>query len=305
MRLLLAAPGLAFACAALGVAAIPATWPAAVSAATPVVTSARAPVAAPVAALDPAQSPAQETAAEVAAKLRDVFAAEGIHLDIARGLASVPAEVLVRGDLLEYLVVNPRGAVHESAFLTSVAASRINAALLALGVEPGRNASWKRRDPPPTLEEMRDGVPAFDVTPPSGDGFYVYVAWKLDGETYFHRMEDLILDLRTGATMRRHRWVYLGSRMLKLRGDENQEAFAADLEGNLISIAYFEQGNTLLTGALPECVDQTIWQSNFWLLPERESAVELVFARERLTQCPADVEARLREALRVAPREAR
>ncbi len=248
---------------------------------------------------------AQDPAADVAAKLREVFAAEGVLLDVPRGYTSVPAEILVRGDLLEYLVVNPRGAVHESAFLTSVAASRINAALLALGAEPGRNARWQRKDPPPTLEEMRDGAPAYDVTPPEGDGFYLYVAWKLDGETCFHRMEDLILDLRTGATMRRHRWVYLGSRMIKLRGDEGQEAFAADLEGNLINIAFFEQGNTLLTGALPECIDQTVWQSNFWLLPERESPVELVFALERLVQCPADVEARLREATRVAPRESR
>ncbi len=253
-----------------------------------------------------AQDSAPQTSSdEVGAKLREVFAAEGIHFDAAAGVASVPAEILVRGELLEYLVVNPRGATHESAFLTSIAASRINAALLALGVEPGRNARWTRKDPPPTLEEMRDGAPAFDVAVPEGDGFYLYVAWKLDGETYFYRMEDLILDLRTGSTMRRHRWVYLGSRMLKLRGDDGQEAFAADLEGNLICIAFFEQGNTLLTGALPECVDQTIWQSNFWLLPARESPVELVFARERLDRCPKEIEARLHEARRVEPREPR
>lgn len=281
----LAVPCLAVGCAAVAVAAVRA---ASVSGGV---------AASPVSAQDPAP--------DVAETLRDAFAAEGILLDVANGVASVPAEILVRGDLLEYLVVNPRGAVHESAFLTSITASRINAALLALGVEPGRNARWKRKDPPPTLEQMRDGVPAYDVTPPEGDGFYVYVAWKLDGETHFHRMEDLILDLRTGATMRRHRWVYLGSRMVKLRGDQSQEAFAADLEGNLINIAFFEQGNTLLTGALPECIDQTIWQSNFWLLPERESPVELVFARERLLQCPADVETRLREAKRVAPRDSR
>lgn len=249
------------------------------------------------------QAPASEGSGDVAQQLAAAFAAEGILLDVAAGLAAVPAEVLVRGDLLEYLVVNPRGAAHESAFLTSISASRIHAALLALGVEPGQNARWQRRDPPPTLEELRDGVPAYDVTPPSGGGFYLYAAWKLDGETHFHRMEDLILDLSTGATMRRHRWVYLGSRMVRLRSGE--EAFAADLEGNLVNIAFFDAGNTLLTGALPECLDQTIWQSNFWLLPERESPVELVFARERLESCPPSVAARLREAIRVTAPGAR
>lgn len=272
----------------------------------PLATPANAPAS--LSASTTTNAPAQQgeaPAPEVAQKLREVFAAEGILLDVEHGVASVPAEVLVRSDLLEYLVVNPRGAAHESAFLTSIAASRINAALLALGAEPGRNARWIPKDPRPTLEEMRDGAPAFDVVPPEGDGFYLYVAWKLDGETYFYRMEDLILDLRTGATMRRHRWVYLGSRMLKMRGDNGQEAFAADLEGNLVCIAFFEQGNTLLTGALPECIDQTIWQSNFWLLPERESLVELVFSRERLDHCPADVDSRLHEATRVQPREPR
>ena len=96
--------------------------------------------------------------------------------------------------------------------------------------------------------------------------------------------------------MRRHRWVFLGSRMVQPRPDgDADEVFAADLEGNLINIAFFEQGNTLLTAALPECVEQTIWHPNCWLLPERGSPVELVFARERLITCPPDVEARLRQ----------
>lgn len=241
----------------------------------------------------------------VAAQLREAFAAEGILLDVTLGIAAVPAEILVRSELLEYLVVNPRGAVHESAFLTAITASRINAAMLALGVTPGTNARWNRRDPPPTPEELREGAPAYEVTLPQGDGFYLYVAWKLDGEVVFHRMEDLILDLRRGATMRRHRWVYLGSRMVRLRADNPEEAFAADLEGNLINIAFFEQGNTLLTGALLECEDQTAWQSNFWLLPERGSQVELVFSRALQATCPAGVVARLHEALPVERREER
>ncbi len=243
--------------------------------------------------------------ADPARALVEAFAREDIHLDLAGRLCSVPAEVLVRGDLLEYLIANPRGAVHESAFLTHVPASRLNAALLALGAQAGENARWKRREPAPTLEEMRAGAPAFDVTPPTGDGFYLYAAWKVDGVERFYRMEDLILDLRAGQTMRYHRWVYLGSRMLRLRGEDEREAFAADLEGNLVNIAFFEQGNTLLTGALPECLDQTVWQSNYWLLPARGSAIELIFAREPLAQLPAAIAARLREAQRVEPGDER
>jgi hypothetical protein len=241
-----------------------------------------------------AQDPAAPAAAD---RLAEAFASAGIHFDLERKLCSVPAEVLVRGDLLEYLVVGERGAAHESAFLTPVVPSRLNAALLALGAEPGTNARWHRREPAPSLDEMRQGVPAFDVEPPAGDGFYIYVAWKLGGETHFHRMEDLILDLSAGQTLRRHRWVYLGSRLVRARPDA-PEAFAADLEGNLVNIAFFDSGNTLLTAALPECVDQTIWQANWWLLPETGSPVEIVFSRERLDVAPPAVVARLGEARR-------
>ena len=101
-------------------------------------------------------------------------------------------------------------------------------------------------------------------------------------------------NLETGQAMRRHRWVYLGSRWARLRKD-GEEVFAARVEGNLVNLAFFEQGNTLLSAALPECLKQTIWLPNAWLLPERGSEVELVFARERLAAPPPELEARLPE----------
>src|SRR5438552_5110248 len=206
------------------------------------------------------------------AQLVDAFAKQGIHLDLERRLVSISAVVDIRGDLLEYLLVNPRGAAHESTFVTNVVPSQLNTALLALGVQPGKNADWVRKDPPPTPDEIKNGVPAYEVKPPEGDGFFLYAAWKSEGETYLYRVEDLLLDLSTGASMRRHRWVYLGSRLVRPREEPGQksaqELFAADVEGNLVNISFFEQGNTLLTGALPQCLSQTIWQTNAWLVPQ-------------------------------------
>lgn len=230
-------------------------------------------------------------------QLVEAFAKQGIRLDLEHRLVSITAAVDIRGDLLEYLLVNPRGAAHESTFVTTVVPSQLNTALLALGVQPGKNASWVPRVPPPTLDEVKNGVPAYEVKPPEGDGFFLYVAWKSDGETYFFRVEDLLLDLSTGASMRRHRWVYLGSRLVRPREEAGQKAspevFAADIEGNLVNIALFEQGNTLFTGALPQCVNQTIWQTNSWLVPPQGAQVEFIFARDRLTTLPGALEARL------------
>ena len=96
-------------------------------------------------------------------------------------------------------------------------------------------------------------------------------------------------DLERGRTLRRHRFVYLGSRMVERRSGEVQ--FAAALEGNLVNIPFFAQGNTLLTAALPECISQKAWLPNAWLLPERGSPALLIFSRERLHRPPASLDA--------------
>jgi len=216
--------------------------------------------------------------------LRESLAAAGLDLDLEQGLLALPARVLVRNDLLEYLLVGPRGATHESLFLTEVRPSILNAALLALGLEPGTNSR---------IEDHDDGAV---VLPPAGDGVYLYVAWREGEETYLFRVEDLLSNLATGRAMRRHRWVFLGSRFAA-PGPEEPEAFVADLEENLVNIAFFFQGNTLLTAALEECVEQTIWAANAWLVPPRDQEVRLVFARERLQRLPAAWADRLPEVV--------
>jgi hypothetical protein len=215
------------------------------------------------------------------------FAEHGILLDVGRGVCSIPVRVEVRDDLLEYLLVGPAGASHESVFQTDVVPSVLNTALLLLGVDPGkaRNAAWVAKDPAPTEEEMRAGAHPFDVTLPEGDRFYLYVAWRSGEERFLYRMEDLVRNLRTGRSMRRHAWVYLGSRMVRV-DDSGKEVFAADVESNLINVSFFPQGNTLVTAAVEDSVFQTIWLPNAWLLPERGTEVRIVFARERVVELP-------------------
>jgi hypothetical protein len=215
------------------------------------------------------------------------FAEHGILLDLERGLCSIPVQVEVRDDLLEYLLVGPAGAAHEAVFQTDVVPSVLNTALLLLGVDPekARNATWAAKDPAPSEDELRAGVRPFDVTLPEGDRFYLYVAWRSGDERFLYRMEDLLRNLRTGRSMRRHAWVYLGSRMVRV-DDSGKEVFAADVESNLINVSFFPQGNTLVTAAVEDCVFQTIWLPNAWLLPERGAEVRIVFARQRVLDLP-------------------
>src|SRR5262245_42972701 len=224
------------------------------------------------------------------AELRQSLEKEGIVLDLEDHLLSLPATVLIKNELLEYLLVTPSGAMHESLFLTQVRPSLLNAALLLLGVEPGRNAHWEERG---GLDAH--GRPNKAIYPPEGDGFYLHAAWREAGETYFFRVEDLVRNLESGRSLRRHRWVYLGSRFAALRPGQ-PEIFVADAEGNLINLSFFFQGNTLLTAAPEECLAQTIWAANQWLVPEQGEPVRLFFARHPLEKLEPAWAATLPEA---------
>ncbi|MCP3918354.1 MAG: hypothetical protein GY711_22650 [bacterium] len=224
---------------------------------------------------DPPVGPTQGPPVDVKA----LFEKGGVLFDAQTKSCAIRSTVEVRDELLEYLLVLPHGAAHEAVFVADIDAEVLNTALLTLGATPGKNASWEPKEPEPTPEELRAGVSPYNIVPPTGDGFYLYAAWSEDGETYYYRIEDLIRDLERKRTLRRHRFVYLGSRMVTRR--DGSEHFAAQLEGNLINVAYFPEGNTLMTGVPEECVNQTIWLPNAWLLPPRGSEVLFVFSRER------------------------
>src|SRR5262249_37189736 len=123
-------------------------------------------------------TPTKSASAQATADLVAAMEKLGIHLAPDRGLCTLSVRIDIRDDLLEYVLVNPRGQAHESLFVSEVAPRALNAALLALGVQQGENVKVVRRDPPPTVDELRDGVAPYTLTPPSGDGLYLYCAWK-------------------------------------------------------------------------------------------------------------------------------
>lgn len=217
-----------------------------------------------------------------------LFAQAGMLVDLEQQLIAAPVRIAVINDPLEYLLVSNHGAAHESLFVTEVDAELYNAAMLAIGVSPGKNVQYKEKVPGPSQEEMRAGADPYDVTLPGGDSFYIYACWKEGSETYFFRIEDLVRDIDRMRTMQRHRWVYLGSRMMTRRGT-GRTVFAAAAEGNLINIAFFGAGNTLVTAGLASCSDQSIWLPNAWLLPPFQSAALLILSRSPLEVIPQNL----------------
>jgi len=231
-----------------------------------------------------AQEPASSPQSELVAR----FAEQGVTLDLASSTITLQATVSVLYEPLEYLlVIQPQGKDYESLlYCEGVSAEALNAAMLMLGVEKGINGSVKAAEPAPTLEEVQNGADPSIVVPASGDGFYCYVSWEEEmaghSEPYCYRAEDLVLNARTENTYQRGKWVYLGSRFIKPHKDAD-EFFAAQGEGNLVSLCIFEPANHLLTGADPDADDEQIWYPNVFLLPPAGHPVTVTFTRQAWT----------------------
>lgn len=241
------------------------------------------------------ESPYPDTQAqdEVVAEL----AKQGVGLDFEKGVIELSASVCQIQEPLEYLIVKQRGKDHEALFILDegISAAALNMGLILLGAKKGENGRLVQKDPIPTREEYEAGVPLYDVSHARGDGFYIYAGWErelpaVDGqesetEKFFFRAEDLVINSRRGDTYRRGKFVYLGSRFVKPHKDA-KELFAADAEGNLVSLVYFDPANHLLTGSDPEADDQYVWYPNSWLLPAIGTPVKLWLSRKPLLTQP-------------------
>lgn len=214
----------------------------------------------------------------------------GIEVDFSGKKLSVAATAHDADMPIEYLVVGPRGATHETLFVTSAKPSLLVMALYALGLEPGRNVEYRDRNPAPSEKELTEGILPYEVLTPEGPGAYLYASWNIDGESRRFRLEDLVLNTKTGKTARPVRWVFLGSRFLRPSKDA-APLFAADLEENLVSICFFAAGNQIFTNPDRDGQEQHLFVPNSWLLPPKGTPVRLTFSLDRI-EMPAEARVR-------------
>jgi len=233
--------------------------------------------------VQPAQPDNPDKTADAQKVLDEVkasFAKEKIQLDAKEQTVTIPVLVNRPQDPVEYLLINRRGKRHEAVFVTTCKPSVLNAALLMLGLTPGKNASYVEKQPPPTLEEIEKGADPIIITPPEGVPFWMTAKWKNpDGKQVEHCIEDLLLDLSTQKPVDGCSWVFLGGRMARLYKDE-PEVYVADFEGNLISTCYLSPDNHLGTMVHKDARDdQNWWITSVLPDPELEIEVQLVFHR--------------------------
>lgn len=221
-----------------------------------------------------AAAAAQKLLAEVQQQLQ----AEGITVDTKAQTVAIPAVVNEPQDPVEYLLIHRKGKRHEAVFWTRSKPSVLNAALLMIGLSPGKNASYVEKNPPPTLEEIEAGADPIIVTPPSGTPLWMTVRWRdAEGKTVEHCVEDLLMDLTTQQPIADATWVYLGGRMAQIYRNE-PEVFVADMEGNLVSTCYLTPDNHLGTMVHERARDDQNWWTTS-LVPQPGTEVEFVFHR--------------------------
>jgi hypothetical protein len=138
---------------------------------------------------------------------------------------------------LEVVACTPDSKEHESLLLTQAMPSHIHAALLLIGLEPGRPGKW---------EWTGDKIMA---TPPSGPRLVVTARYEKEGQTVEADPAQWIIDIGTNRTLAQSaggdHWVFAGSQMVTLQGREH---YRADSDGTLIGLTTFGTETIAWTG---------------------------------------------------------
>lgn len=221
-------------------------------------------------------------------KLQDRFNREGIHVDLKHKRVEVKGAIIRDKESpqypLEYVVVSTGGYTHEALVLVKATPSILNAALVSIGLKPGKTITFKRKDPPPPKEDIESGrVKPYDVIPPQGQRVYIYV--KYDGwkERPIRFLEDMMVNLRTGRPLERIGWIYIGSRFAKvIQGTKKVYRYMADMERNIVACYLTGYGNALFDINSTEAINDELFDVNPFDAPPMGAPITLIISLDPL-----------------------
>lgn len=175
---------------------------------------------------------------------------------------SLPAKVKLTDGLLEYVLVHKTGKTHESMFSTEVPPYHLQVAMLLLG---GKGADPKiLTNAPPSGPISNAELMEYKPKPVPGDDVQISVHWKADGTNVVHRLNDLLLNKRTGKAMSNSAWIFSGSMVW-------EGAFIAQIEGSVIAI--ITDISAMFNSHHPERDRDSLWYVREKILPEEGTEV--------------------------------
>lgn len=181
-----------------------------------------------------------------------------VKFDTRARTVSLPAEVHMRGGVIEYALTTEKGKVHEAMLTTKASPRDVHLAYLLLGMTGS----------PPTgaAGEAMKLQPAQSVD--------ISVSWETNGPVRTLPLASLLATAKgapggTISPMPATPWHYTGSRFY------GSATFAAEAEGSLISL--IRDDSALVNNPGPSRDDDTIHLSNSSTLPPQGTPVTVIF----------------------------
>jgi hypothetical protein len=226
-----------------------------------------------------AQQPAEFKAPKQIAP--GVFEIGLVKLDEKTRIATVPAKVNMVDGLVEYLMVTPQGAVHESVLVSDAQPQDLHMAMLALGAKGmGQDKSGK-------APERIDAAYLAKAPKLTGDQLTLSVTWKgADGQEQTAPVEKWIVR-RVPVPRKPSKvvpaevgpWLYTGSYFYENR-------FLAQNEGVFASVVTYP--SALINNPRNGANDDHMWFINTNTIPPKDTAVTLTIKLEPAAVPAAD-----------------
>lgn len=195
-------------------------------------------------------------------ELRRLSATDDIWIDPVRREVIVGGEIALDRGLIEVFACPRHTKEHEAIVATAAPARLVHAALLAIGLEPGRPVSF---DP--------------DYLAAQGPPVSVQMRWTdAAGRAQQRRAQELIRSTTTKAQLAAD-WVFAGSVFWKDPAD-GQEYYQAD-GGDLICVSNFPTATLDLPLESSQANDALMFEVWEDRVPPRGTAVELVLSAQR------------------------
>ncbi len=199
---------------------------------------------------------------EIVKVSEDIFDLGEIRINKKTREITFPATVEITGipdaknqTIVEYVLVNPEGKIHESLFLTEIKPSHLNVAFKLLGYKESKHLFRVVNKNFQPQEEYEKATPEQIKE----SRFDMVIKWKgSDGKVVSHNINELIHNAETDKPMEAGPWVYGGSFIY-------QGKYVADLNKDLFAI--FTDRGSIGNYAGEGREDDTLWFPNSKVMP--------------------------------------
>ena len=188
----------------------------------------------------------------------------GVRLDKKNHRVTFDAAVNQREGLIEYLLVNDKGKVHESLLATKIAPHDIHLALLLVGLKEDKKSNISEPLPPSAI----DSAYLHAAPKLKGSPVRISLAWKQDGKPQQAPADNWIFNLHTNKIMSPGPWTYNGSLV-----EDGQ--FLADTELSIVAV--ITDPTALANNPREGYDDDQIWQIQDKAVPAMDTPVEVTF----------------------------